>query len=536
MAPRLGDLGGNKWVVAAITSVGLFITLLDTTIVDIVLPRMMPTLETDIYGIQWVVIAYFIGAAVSMTMVAWLAERMGHRNCYLAGLGTFVFMSVLCGAAGSLEFMITARFLQGVAEGLVVPVGLLILYDAFPAEQRGLALGVFALGGVFAPAVGPSLGGYITEHLSWRWVFYVNVPIGVVDLLLIGLILANRRSEPSQRHGAPVGTVERRRATPSRPRLDLVGLALLSGALSSLVVLLARGQQLGWLQSDLILGLTLTCASTFAAFAAWEVFSADPLIPRALFRRRTFVVGLVANGVSTAVMYGVFFLLPLYLETLRGQTALQAGLLLVPGSLAAAFGTLVGGVLADRLRPKWVAIVALAVTAWLTWQFRLGSDVPLSAVARDYLSWGLVATVFAAPITLLALAAVREEDIPHGTMVLNVLRLVAGAVGTAYMTNVLTSRTSAFYSALADRIEWGSHAGRELAARLGALTGGGEAAVFDPDAFHRSMFVGQSLLQAVAAGEAFGVTMKHLALICLAAAVVTLIARNIRGRGVSVGH
>jgi DHA2 family multidrug resistance protein len=535
MAPRLADLGRNKWIVAAITSVGLFITLLDTTIVDIVLPKMMPTLEADIHGIQWVVIAYFIGAAVSMTMVAWLAERMGHRDCYLAGLGTFVFMSVLCGAAGSLEFMITARFLQGVAEGLVVPVGLLILYDAFPVEQRGLAVGVFGLGGVFAPAVGPSLGGYITEHLSWRWVFYVNVPVGVVDVLLIGSILTNRRSEPAQLHGPPVGTVERRHAAPSPPRLDLVGLVLLSSALSSLVVLLARGQELGWLQSDLILGLALAGALTFAAFVAWEVFSANPLIPRTLFRRRTFIVGLVANGVSTSVMYGVFFLLPLYLENLRGQTALQAGLLLLPGSVAAAFGILVGGVLADRLRPKWVGVVALAVSAWLTWHFRLGLDVSLSAIARDYLFWGLVATVFAAPITLLALAAVRDEDIPHATMVINVLRLVAGAVGTAYMSNVLTSRSSAFYAALANRIEWGSHAGRELAARLGALTGGAETAAFNADAFHGSMFVGRSLLEAVAAGEAFGVTMKHLALICLAAAAVTLFARNIKGKGMAVG-
>jgi DHA2 family multidrug resistance protein len=534
----LSELGRNKWVVAAITSIGLFITLLDTTIVDIVLPKMMPTLEADLHGIQWVVIAYFIGAAVSMTMVAYLAERIGHRNCYLAGLGTFVFMSVLCGAAGSLEFMIGARLLQGVAEGLVVPVGLLILYDAFPVEQRGLAVGVFGLGGVFAPAVGPSLGGYITEHLSWRWVFYVNVPVGILDLLLIGLILTNRRTEPAQHHDAPVGTVERRHATrsPSRPRLDLVGLVLLSSALSSLVVLLARGQELGWLESDLILGLALTCTVTFAAFVAWEVFSADPLIPRALFLRRTFIVGLVANGVSTSVMYGVLFLLPLYLENLRGQTALQAGLLLLPGSIASAFGILVGGVLADRLRPKWVAVAALAAAALITWCFRLGLDVPLSAVSRDYLLWGLIATVFAAPVTLLALAAVRDEDIPHATVVVNVLRLVAGGVGTAYMTNVLTSRSSAFYSALASRIEWGSHAGRELAARLGGLTGGEGTAVFNADAFHGSMFIGRSLLQAVAVAEAFGVTMKHLALICLAAAVVTLFARDIKGKGVSIGH
>jgi len=534
MAPRLRQLGRNKWVVAAITSVGLFIALLDTTIVDIVLPKMMPTLESDIYGIQWVVIAYFVGAAVSMTMVAWVAERLGHRNCYLVGLGLFVVMSVVCGAAGSLELMIGARVLQGAAEGLLFPVALLILYDAFPAEQRGLAMGVFALGGVAAPAVGPSLGGYITEHMSWRWVFYVNVPIGLLDLAVVGLLLQNRRAEPTPRRPEYHG--ERRQPASSAPRLDLVGLVLLSVALSSLIVLLARGQQLGWMESDFILTLTLVSVATFAAFVIWEVFAPKPLIPRALFHRRTFPVALAANGVSTAVLYAMLFLLPLYLENLRGQTALQAGLLLVPGSIAAAFGTLAGGVLADRFRPKWVAVVGLVATAWVTWHFQVGLYTPLSTVSREYLFWGLAGTLFAAPITLLALAAVREEDVPHATMLVNVVRFVAGSIGTAYMTNLITARTGAFYSAFASRMDWGSHAGRELAARLGGFAGGGTGTIYNPDAVHSTMFIGRSLLEMLAAGEAFGITMKHLALISLAAAAIALLARNIKGRGVPMGH
>jgi DHA2 family multidrug resistance protein len=533
MAPA--DLGRNKWVVAAVITLGVFITVLDTTIVDIVLPKMMPELETDIYGIQWVVIIYFVGAAVSMTVVAWLAERIGHRNCYLAGVAGFVTMSALCGAARSLEAMVTARFLQGIAEGLVVPVGLLILYDVFPTEERGLAMGIFVLGGTFAPTIGPSLGGYITEHTNWRFVFYVNVPVGVLDILLVSWILANRRAAPPEHHDPPPGGRARRHRAPSQ-HLDLVGVSLLSSGLSLLVVVLAKGQEKGWMESDLILGLTLGCFLAFAAFVAWEVFAADPLIPRSLFHRREVAVSLAAHVPYAAGCYGVLILLPLYLERLRGQTALQAGLLLLPGSLLAAVGTLVGGILADRLRPKWVGIVTMTATALAMWTFRMTLETPLAGVENDYLLWGLVGNMGAAPLALLMFAAIRDEDLPHATMIINVARLISGALGTAYITNVLTSRSNAFYDSLASRIEWSAHAGRELVATLGVMTGAADTPLYNPDLVHGARFVGRGLLQAIAVGEAFGASMKHLGLMSAAAALIVLWARNIKGKSAGVGH
>ncbi|MFN3413728.1 MAG: DHA2 family efflux MFS transporter permease subunit, partial [Thermoanaerobaculum sp.] len=266
--------GVNKWVVAALVSAGIFIALLDTTIVDIVLPKMMATLEADLYGIQWVIIAYFMGAAVSMTIVGWMAEALGHRNTYLLGIVLFVGTSALCGVAPSLELMLVSRFVQGVAEGMMLPVGALILMDAFPPEERGLALGVYGLGASFAPAVGPSLGGFITEHLTWRWVFWVNVPIGLADALLVFLLLANVRGKKVR-------------------RLDIVGLCLLATSLMSFIVFISKGQEKGWLDSDFILRTFLVFVVTFVAFVVWEVKAAQPLFPRKLFTNANLIMSLV---------------------------------------------------------------------------------------------------------------------------------------------------------------------------------------------------------------------------------------------------
>ncbi len=503
--------GANKWLVAALVSAGIFIAFLDTTIVDITLPKMMAALEADLYGVQWVIIAYFIGAAVSMTVVGWLAEVLGHRNTYLAGLLLFVGMSALCGMAGSLPVMLGARFVQGIAEGLLIPVGWLLLADAFPAVERGLAMGIYGLGAAFAPAIGPSLGGLITEHLTWRWVFYVNVPIGLADALAVLLLLANRR-------GA------------TRRRLDVVGLVLLSTALSTLVVVLSKGQEKGWLQSDFILQLTLLCLAASIGFVAWELLAREPLLPRALFARREVAVSLVGMGLISMTGYGVFLMLPVYLERLRGFTTLDAGLIMLPGSLLAAVATLLTGAVSDRLPPKWIAFAFLVATAWATWVFRTGFYDPRSAVVLDNLVWGFALGGTFTPVAYLLFVTLEEHEFADGSMVINVVRLVAGSVGTAYSTNVLTNRSAAFYDALAGRLDWGTHAGRAMAAALADLFGGAAGGYDNPDATHAALEVGRSLIQAIATGEAFHAAFRHLALFALAGAAVVLFARSRRPR------
>ena len=513
-----GPTAPNKWLVAALVWAGIFIAFLDTTIVDITLPKMMSTLEADLYGIQWVIIAYFMGAAVSMTVVGWLAETVGHRNTYLTGMALFVAMSALCGVAWSLPVMLGARFVQGIAEGMLLPVGWLLLSDAFPAAERGLAMGVYGLGAAFAPAIGPSLGGLITEHLSWRWIFYVNLPIGLIDAVLVAALLANRRG--------------------ARPRrLDLVGVLLLSVALSSLVVFLGKGQERGWLRSDLILALVVVFAVTMTGFVAWEIWARNPLLPRTLFMRREVVIALASIALMSMTTYGVYLLLPVYLERLRGFTTLDAGLIMLPGSLAAAVATLAGGALSDKLRPKWVGLAFLVLATWATWSFRTGFYDPRAAIVADNLIWGCVIAGGFTPVAYLLFAALADEEFAHGSMLFNVLRLVAGSVGTAYATNLVTNRSAAFYDGLAARIEWGSHAGREITATLGsALASGGDAALFNPDAQAVGLSVGRTVIQAIATGEAFRATFRHLAMPTLAAAALLLLVRNLRAKPGGPAH
>ena len=281
---------------ALLVSVGVFIALLDTTIVDIILPKMMSAMEADIYGIQWVVITYFLGAAISMTAVGWFCERLGHRNTYLLGVLLFTTMSAMAGLAWNLPVMLTARFIQGVAEGIMVPVGLIILYESFPPEEHGLAMGIYALSASFAPALGPTLGGVLTEYMSWRWVFFINLPLGIVDTLLVWMLMKARRSE-----------------APSPP-FDTIGFILISAALSCLIIFLGKGQENGWLHSDFVFALLVFFVFFAVLDVVWLIFSPRPLFPRRILTNPFYWMGLLVMILLSVNAYGFFFLIPNYLE------------------------------------------------------------------------------------------------------------------------------------------------------------------------------------------------------------------------------
>lgn len=499
----------GKRSVASVVSAGIFMAFLDTTIVDITIPKMMSALEADMYDAQWIIIAYLLGAAVAMTFISWLAEYLGHRDTYLLGLLLFVTTSALCGAASSLEAMLVFRLFQGVAEGMLIPVGWLLLSEAFPPEERGLAMGVYGLGAAFAPAVGPSLGGLITEHLTWRWIFYVNVPIGLMDGILSIWLMRNKR-------GSHV------------PRLDKMGVLLLSTALSSLVVFLSKGQEKGWLNSDFILTMVAIFAGSFSAFLFWEILSENPLIPRGVFRHKEVTFGLLALGLNSMAAYGVYLLLPVFLQRLKAFTTLDAGLIMLPGSLAAAIATLLGGALADRLSPKFVSIAFLLGGAWATWAFRTDYLDPKSQVVWDNLFWGFAISGAFAPASYIIFAVLKEEHYSHGTMLINVTRLVAGCIGTALSTNLLTSRQNAFYDAISWKIHLGCESGKRLLTLMDPVAGITGGQLFNPDVLSLTLEMGRRLIYGIATGEAFMATYKHLAILLVVAAIALVFARNVK--------
>jgi len=479
--------GAGKWLAGSLVSVGIFVALLDTTIVDIVLPRMMSSLETDLYGIQWVVIVYFIGSAVAMTAAAFLAERIGPRRLYVLGLLLFVASSALCGMAWNLAAMLTARFVQGLGEGIIVPVGLIILYRVFPADEQGAAMGLYGLSASFAPALGPTLGGVITEHLSWRWVFYVNLPVGILDALLILALLA-----PLPRNAGR--------------RFDVTGFALLSVSLSALIVLLGKGQELGWWTSDVIVWLAVATVVAGGLAVARVAFARDPLFPRRVFTVRSFVLSLAAMALLSINAYGFFLLLPVFLQRLRGLTTLQAGLVLLPGALVSAGTTLASGLLSDRVDPRRVGIFFLLLTAAASYVFRTDPDTPLHVLVAYYVFWGGAVGGTFAPVTVIALERLRSGEVNDGSTLVNVVRLVAGSVGTAFATATLSARTAQYMQATRHFLEPDRPG---LLAILGSLAPG------DPV---RARALGKALMLRSASSWAFDAVYDLLAVFMLAAA------------------
>lgn len=504
----------GKWTAGILVSVGIFIALLDTTIVDIVLPKMMSSLEADLYGIQWVVIIYFVGAVIAMTGAAWGAQRVGPLRFYLAGLALFVVSSALCGAAWNLPSMLTSRFLQGLGEGIIVPVGLIILYEVFPPEERGAAMGLYGLAGSFAPALGPALGGLLTEHFNWRWVFYVNLPVGLVDALLIVLLVREIHLAGDSR------------------RFDVLGFGLVGTALSALIVLLGKGQELGWLNSDGIVILLVITLVTAAAGALRLGLARHPLFPRRMFSERLFRLGLLAMFFLSINAYGFFLLLPVFLQRLRGLTTLQAGLILLPGSVLTALSTLASGLACDRYDVRKVGIFFLAATALASWSFGTDPDSPLSKLVFDYMLWGFAVGGTFAPVTLLALHPLRDEETGDGATVVNVVRLVAGSVGTALSTALLSAKADLFEAATRHFLE----PGRPALSRLTEVLAGPESGVYREDLIHKAAFLGKVLVRRQVTGWAFDAVYDVLALFMALGVVVLLGAIGVRDHRKQITH
>lgn len=481
----------SKWTVAVLVSTGVFVALLDTTIVDIVLPKMMSSLEADIYGIQWVVITYFLGAAIAMTAVGWAAEKVGHRNAYIFGILLFVAMSATAGMATSLSMMLLSRFFQGIAEGIMMPVSMIILYETFSSEERGLAMGVYGISASFAPALGPALGGLLTEYFNWRWVFFINIPIGLIDVALVWMLMTNVRVE-----GNP-------------ERLDVVGFILVSAALSALIVFLGKGQEHGWLHSDFILSLLLIFVTFAVAALLWMAYNSHPLFPRRVTAHGPFALGMIAMMLFSVTAYGFFFLLPMYLQRIHGYTTFRSGMILLPGALFAGVATLASGYLSDRFNPKPVAAFLLVGVVAACWVFSSDPDAPQFRLYRDYIVWGFFVGGCFAPITLLALSTVEEHDIAVGSTLINMSRLIAGSIGTSYATALLSARRDTFYEALSGNFVWGAPGTEAMLGRLQAM-GHTAADMFQADSSMCLTAMVKNLITLQASGYAFEATYQHL--------------------------
>lgn len=423
----------NPWAVLAVLCLGFFMVLLDITIVNIAIPSMVDGLKASLDQVLWVLNAYTLTYAVLLITAGRLGDRFGQRTLFAIGLAVFTLASAACGLAQDPNQLIVARVVQAIGGALLTPQTLAILTSIFPPERRGAAFG--AWGGIagLATIAGPVLGGVLTTYLDWRWIFYVNVPIGVIAFVATLIVI------PDLRPG---------RAASIEP----VGVLLASGGLLGITYGLIEGQRFDWGTVTTVAGVPVTIPAILVAgavllvlFFAWDAFRTSPLVPLALFRDRNYSVMNWVGAVVNFAMIGLFLPLTIFLQSALGFSALKAGLTMLPMSLVSMCVAPFAGRLADRLGGKYILMAGLALfgigMGWV--DLRAGIDSTWLSFLPGLIVAGLGLGATFAPMATVAMRNVRPQLAGAASGVLNTTRQVGGAIGSAVVGAVLQNRLAA---------------------------------------------------------------------------------------------
>ena len=430
---------GHRIFLTIIIMVGAFMAILDTTIVDVVIPKMMGPLSTDLYGVQWVITAYMTSAAVGLLLTHSLSKVIGLKNVFLVGMLVFTTASVMCGVSSSLSTMVGARIIQGMGEAFIMASAQTMLFAIYPPQKHGLAMGIYAMGVSFAPSLGPTVGGWITEHLTWRWVFYINLPTGILNLVAAAAFL-------------PIMVRHRQKL-----HFNFISYFFIAGFTVSLLILLSKGQQLGWGQSNIIVILGALAAISFILYVLSEMFSKHPLIDLTLFKNRqySFSIGFYFLVLGLSI-YQIFYLLPLYYETLKKLGTFDTGLHMLAFAIFIAILSPLAGILSDRYGPK--SVLAFSTTLYLVTSYYLIPSInyytPSLYAALLTIPLGIALGSFFAPISAMALGTLGPQT-AQGVSIMHYMRFLGGSLGTALATNTLEMRHAVHYEGIADMQNYG---------------------------------------------------------------------------------
>ncbi len=436
-----------KWIVALITIIGVFMAILDSTIVNIAIPRLQTVFGADLHSVQWVLTGYILAQGVATPLVSFFTDRFGIKRFYMLSLILFTIGSALCGLSWNLPMLIFFRVLQGVGGAALFPLSLTLLFREFPPEERGSALGVFGVPALLAPALGPTLGGYIVTYADWRAIFYINVPIGILAVIVAGIFLREYRDE-------------------RRTSFDVVGFIFSTIGLASLLYGLSEASTSGW-GSTAVLGYLIGGLLALVIFVVVELSiinrGGQPLLDLSIFKNGGFTTSTIANLFVIFALYGGLFLLPLYLQSLRGESAFQAGVLLLPQALASMVSVIIGGRLVDRFGVRAVVIPGLVILAVAVWQLSFITQnspfwwLQVMVTLRGF-SLGLVGQ----PLILAALAQIRPQQLTQASSLSTVVRSVGSSLSIAILATLVQTQTSVHYAHLAEQVTASSRLGQLL--------------------------------------------------------------------------
>jgi MFS transporter, DHA2 family, multidrug resistance protein len=415
----------SPWWIAVAVMLAPFMEVLDTSVANVALPHIGGNLSATPEEATWVLTSYLVSNAIVLPMTGWLGNFFGRRRLLLLCITLFTSASVLCGAANSLGFLILARVIQGLGGGAMVPIAQAILLESFPPAKRGTAMAAFSMGIIVAPILGPTLGGWITDNYSWRWIFFINLPVGILAFLMAEELV----EDPPY--------IQRNKSA----SVDWVGFALLATWLTTLQIVLDRGQEEDWFHSDWICWFTAIAGVSLVAFLIWELCIEHPVVDLRVLSNRNFAAGLALITMLGVVLYGTTAAFPIYLQTLMGYTALGSGYALSPRGIAAFLTTILVGRLVSKVRNTYlllIGFVLVAISSFMLGNINLSSD--MASVIWPSVVNGVGISFIFVPLTTSAVAYLRQNQMGNATGLYNLMRNLGGSFGIAFVTTMISRR------------------------------------------------------------------------------------------------
>jgi MFS transporter, DHA2 family, multidrug resistance protein len=431
----------NPWLIASVVSIATFMQVLDTSIANVALRQIAGSLAAGVDESTWVVTTYLVASAIIIPISGWLSEVMGRKRYYMLCVALFTIASFLCGIASSLPMLIVFRVFQGLGGGGMAPSEQAIIADSFSPARRSSAFALYGVAVIVAPTVGPSLGGWITDNYSWHWIFFINVPVGMISLALVHWLVV----EP------PALEKERAARLSKGLKIDWIGFLLVALFLGCLEIVLDKGQEDDWFQSNFIISFTAMSAVAFALFIPWELARKDPIVDIRLLGRRQFATAFAVMMAVGAVLFGSTQLLPQLLQENFGYTATISGLAMMPGGLAMLFMMPVAGKLGNLVQPKYLMASGMALIALGMWH-----STSLEPGANfGYFAWMRVFQVIGLPflfvtITNAAYSGLRPESTGQASSLVNVARNLGGSIGVSLANTGIAQRAQFHQSRLVE--------------------------------------------------------------------------------------
>lgn len=418
----------NPWIIAIAVMLSTFMEVLDTTVVNVSLPHIAGSMSASVDEATWTLTSYLVANAIILPMTGWLSNYFGRKRMLMTSVTGFTLASFLCGLAPNLPLLVIFRIVQGACGGGLQPISQAVLLESFPPEDRGKAMGFWGLGIVVAPMLGPVLGGWLTDSYSWRWVFYINIPVGILALIMTQLFIFDphyiRRTARS---------------------IDYWGMGMLAVGIATLQIILDKGQEMDWFSSDFVIRLTVISVVALVAFVIYELVAPDPVVDLRAFKERTYSAGVFLMTILGFVLYGSLVILPIFLQTILGYPALQAGIAMFPRGLGSFIAMPFVGVIMSRFDPRKLLVIGLfACSLSLVLLGTLNLNVGYWQIFWAQFLQGLSLGFLFVPLTTVTMDPIPNEKMGNATSIFNLMRNIGGSMGIALSTTIVARSTQQY--------------------------------------------------------------------------------------------